>query len=157
MPVRELSVPPVHSTATGPTTDLAHGAVPHVEHAASYRESSAGVAEPQSARVCSVAGPVASPLTFELERDYWLNRCVGFDVEAEGRLCGRVALQKYRSRPDRPDALVVQNGHCPGRRFSLRAEDVHAVDPWLGRVYVSQPLLITAGRPRFSVGAPAAR
>ena len=82
-----------------------------------YRSSVRSARSPAATRASKVErnseGPVASPLTFELERDYWLNRCVGFDVEAEGRLCGRVALQKYRSRPDRPDALVVQNGHCP--------------------------------------------
>jgi hypothetical protein len=140
MPVRELSAP-AHIIATGPTADLAPDAVLYVEGAAWDGDGSAGVSRPQPTRVCSVSGPVVSALAFELERDYWLNRCVGFGVEAEGRLCGRVVLQKYRSRPDRPDALVVQSGQCPGRRFTLRAEDVHAIDPWLERVYVSQPPL----------------
>ena len=100
----------------------------------------------QPPRVCSMAGDDAFQLSFEAEREYWLNHCVGFAVEAEGRLRGRVALLKYRSRADRPDVLVVQQSPSVGRRFSLRAEDVRAVDPWRERVYVSeQPSTVAAG------------
>ena len=85
-----------------------------------------------------MAGDDAFLLSFEAERDYWLNRCVGFAVEAEGRISGRVALLKYRSRADRPDALVIQQSPLVEHRFSLRAEDVRAVDPWRERVYVRE-------------------
>jgi hypothetical protein len=109
------------------------------------RDGAGGSSLPHPA-CASVSGAVAAvPLDFEFERDYWLNRCVGFTVEAQGQLCGRVALRKYRSRADRPDALVVQQGELPGCRFTLRAEDVRAIDPWLERVYVSDPPLIGFG------------
>jgi hypothetical protein len=107
-----------------------------------------GAPSARPANVLRVGGKGAVPLGFELERDYWLNRCVGFGVEAEGRLCGRVVLQRYRSRADCPDALVVQQGPPPGRRFSLRAEDVRAIDPWLERVYLSDAPPAAAGGPR---------
>jgi hypothetical protein len=72
----------------------------------------------------------------EVGRDYWLGRCAGFTVEADGRPCGRVEWVRYGSRVDRPDALVVRRGRLRRRLFVVRADDVLEIDPWLERVVV---------------------
>jgi hypothetical protein len=72
----------------------------------------------------------------EFRRNYWLGRCIGFTVEADGRPCGRVEWVRYGSRIDRPDALVVRRGRLRRRQFIVRADDVREIDPWLERVVV---------------------
>jgi hypothetical protein len=95
-----------------------------------------GSSPSQPAAAHASAGVLAFPLEVEFGPDYWLGRCTGFTVEAEGRPCGRVEWLRYRSRLDRPDALVVRHGRLRRRRFIVPAEDVREIDPWLERVYV---------------------
>jgi len=131
----ELALGPAsHSAGDGLWTNVAQGTTDDGAHR--QLEGDVESSPSQPARVCSMAGNDSFLLSFEAERDYWLNGCVGFAVEAEGRINGRVALLKYRSRADRPDVLVIQQSPLVGHRFSLRAEDVRAVDPWRERVYV---------------------
>jgi hypothetical protein len=95
-----------------------------------------GSSPSQPAAAHASVGVLAFPLEVEFGRDYWLGRCTGFTVEAEGRPCGRVEWLRYGSRLDRPDALIVRHGRLRRRRFIVRAEDVREIDPWLERVHV---------------------
>ena len=61
------------------------------------------------------------------DRWYWLRRCEGFRVEAEGHELGRVACVRYGSRLDRPDEIVVQSGRLRRRLQALAVEDVEGV------------------------------
>jgi hypothetical protein len=95
-----------------------------------------GSSPSQTAAAPASASVRAFPLEVEFGRDYWLGRCTGFTVEADGRPCGRVEWLRYGSRLDRPDALVVRRCRLRRRRFIVRAEAVREIDPWLERVYL---------------------
>lgn len=69
-----------------------------------------------------------------LDEDYWLCRCDGFAVEAEGRRLGVVAELRYRSRHDRPDQLVVYGGVFGNRVLVVPIQDVEHVVPREQRV-----------------------
>jgi hypothetical protein len=92
--------------------------------------------ETEDERLGLVDLPGVTPEDTGSGRDYWLGRCTGFTVEANGRPCGRVEWLRYASRVDRPDALVVRTGRLRRRRLIVRADDVREIDPWLERVYV---------------------
>jgi uncharacterized protein YrrD len=75
--------------------------------------------------------------TPRFETDYWLCRCVGFEVDSpEGRL-GIVEWVVFRSRHDRPDALAVQTGHLLHRSVLIAVTDVASVLPEEGRITVA--------------------
>jgi hypothetical protein len=60
---------------------------------------------------------------------YWLCHCEGFAVsDGRGHL-GVVEHVAYRSRHDRPDALLVARGFLRVRRFEIPVELVRAIDP----------------------------
>ena len=69
-----------------------------------------------------------------LDEDYWLCRCDGFGVEAEGRRLGVVAELRYRSRHDRPDQLVIYGGVFGNRKLVVPLAEVEHVVPRERRV-----------------------
>jgi hypothetical protein len=74
---------------------------------------------------------------FVLDHDYWLCRCDGFRVEADGRKLGVVAELRFRTRHDRPDALVVYGGVLGNRVLVVPAGDVAGVVPREERVVLA--------------------
>src|SRR5947207_2108631 len=72
------------------------------------------------------------PCTYR-DRDYWLCRCQGFDAYRGGRRPGKVAEVRFRSRHDRPDALVVRGRLSRAPRV-VRVEEVESIEPDRQRV-----------------------
>jgi hypothetical protein len=70
---------------------------------------------------------IRNPLYASGDRWYWLRRCEGFRVEAEGEELGTVACVRYGSRLDRPDEIVVQSGRLRRRLRALAVDDVEGV------------------------------
>jgi hypothetical protein len=69
------------------------------------------------------------PRSNPYDRNYWLCRCEGFRVEAEGRVVGVVAELRFRRFHDRPDQLLVLGGTFGTRRTLVEVEDVLEVEP----------------------------
>jgi hypothetical protein len=74
------------------------------------------------------------PRTLSFDTDYWLCRCEGFKVERAGTPLGIVEEVRYRSRPDRPDVLVVRGGRFGTRSFEVAVEEIDKLLPRQGRV-----------------------
>lgn len=74
------------------------------------------------------------PRTLSFDADYWLCRCEGFKVERAGRPLGIVEEVHYRSRPDRPDVLVVRGGRLGTRSFEVTVDEIDKLLPRQGRV-----------------------
>jgi hypothetical protein len=74
------------------------------------------------------------PRTLSFNADYWLCRCEGFKVERAGTTLGVVEEVHYRSRPDRPDVLVVRGGRLGTRSFEIAVDEIEKLLPRQGRV-----------------------
>jgi hypothetical protein len=70
---------------------------------------------------------------------YWLGHCEGFAVSDGQSHLGVVEHVAYRSRHDRPDALLVARGFLRLRRFEIPVELVREIDPRDQTVAVSRP------------------
>ena len=79
------------------------------------------------------------PRSDPFDRNYWLCRCEGFRVEADGRTLGIVSELRFRRFHDRPDQLVVIGGALGTRRTLVPAEDVLEVEPRQLRLRVRAP------------------
>lgn len=65
---------------------------------------------------------------------HWLSHSQGFRIDASGGRVGVVADVLFRSRPDRPDLLVVRAGRCGTKLLVVSAENVEEVIPGEKRV-----------------------
>jgi hypothetical protein len=74
------------------------------------------------------------PRTVRWERDYWLNRCLGYRVEAADGTLGHVESLRFQTRHDLPDVLVVRSGFLRKRRCDVRVDDVVEIDPVACRI-----------------------
>jgi hypothetical protein len=64
-----------------------------------------------------------------LDTDYWLGHCQGFRVDSpEGRV-GRVDDVLFRSRLERPDALLVRSGVLGTQLVSVSVDEVVGITP----------------------------
>jgi hypothetical protein len=60
---------------------------------------------------------------------YWLRRCHGFRVEAQGRRLGIVEDVLYGAEHDRPSALLVRSGFFKQRLEAISLADIEAIYP----------------------------
>jgi hypothetical protein len=60
---------------------------------------------------------------------YWLAHCEGFAVARDHGRVGVVEHLLYRSRLDRPDALVVISGRLRLRRVLVPTDHIASIDP----------------------------
>jgi hypothetical protein len=65
--------------------------------------------------------------------EYWLCRCAGFRVDAEGVLVGKVSGIRFDSRHDCPARLEVRTRR-PRRLVLVPVEDVEQIDPVARRI-----------------------
>src|ERR1700733_8972448 len=72
------------------------------------------------------------PSRARIDRDYWLCRCNGFDVESPAGRTGVVEGVRFLSRVDQPDLLEVRTGGLFGRMLLLvpadEVEDIFATE-----------------------------
>lgn len=89
--------------------------------------------------------PLALPRRVRFGRDYWLNRCAGFRVEALAGGRARVEGVVFRSRIDCPDVLLLRREGALVRRTTVRVEEVVEIDVTGGRLLLRTLGTETAG------------
>jgi PRC-barrel domain len=81
---------------------------------------------------------MSSPLDeIESQRGDWLEGCIGFVVESEGRAVGRVTEVQRDGDSGQPLALVVRSGLAGWRRRVVPVDEVAGVLPSSDRIIVS--------------------
>lgn len=97
-----------------------------------------------------------------LQRDYWLSRCEGFEVESPAGRIGIVESLRFLSRVDQPDLLEIRTGLFGRRLLLLPVEQVESISSGEERIvlrgaprpngnHVSE--LLGRLRSRFGAGA----
>lgn len=77
---------------------------------------------------------------------YWLGHSEGFLVEAAA---GRIGLvEEIRRRSGEPSELLVRAGRLGLRELAIPADAVASIAPRQRRLTLTEPVTITASRPR---------